>query len=105
MHIILCGRHAQLILGELVLLGWRLVYLLLLLWWLLPLLGSLKLPLGSGKEPRSQRNLRSDDVIIILQRWEMTKGWPMVASEDVTMRLILCAITRPTWMGSPIKIE
>jgi hypothetical protein len=67
MHIELCGRHPQLILCELVLLRWRLVYLLLLWWWLLlPLLGPLKIPLGSGKEPRSKRNLRPNDIIIIL---------------------------------------
>jgi hypothetical protein len=46
---------------------WRLVYLLLLWWWLLLLLlGPLKIPLGSGKEPRSKRNLRPNDIIIIL---------------------------------------
>ncbi|KAK2409575.1 hypothetical protein QL285_044991 [Trifolium repens] len=38
------------------------------------------------------------------QRWEMTKGWPMVVSKDVSMRSMVRAITSPTWMGSPIKM-
>jgi hypothetical protein len=38
MLIILCGRYPQLKICELVLLGWRLVYMLLL-WLLLPLMG------------------------------------------------------------------
>jgi hypothetical protein len=70
MLIILCSRHPQLIICEMVLLGWWLWYLLLLLWWLLmPLLGchnSVKIPLGPGEKPRSKWLLGPDNMVIVL---------------------------------------
>jgi hypothetical protein len=48
MLVILCGRYPQLKICELVLLGWRLVYLLLLLWWLLWLPQLCQDPAGLG---------------------------------------------------------
>jgi hypothetical protein len=91
MLVILCGRYPQLKICELVLLGWRLVYLLLLLWWLLmPLLGcncSVKIPLGSGKEPRSKWLQGSDDMGVVLL-WDPSQLTEMRDHKGVTYRTV-----------------